>query len=102
MEHSDFVHLHTHTGYSLLDGMCRIPDLVRKAKEYKMPALAITDHGCMFGAIEFYDTAISEGIKPIIGSEMYLAPKDRKEKKIERGEVSSYHLIFLCKDRERL
>jgi DNA polymerase-3 subunit alpha len=98
MEHSDFVHLHTHTGYSLLDGMCRIPDLVRKAKEYKMPALAITDHGCMFGAIDFYDTAISEGIKPIIGSEMYLAPKNRKEKKIERGEVASYHLTFLCKN----
>lgn len=98
MEHSDFVHLHTHTGYSLLDGMCKIPDLVRKAKEYKMPALAITDHGCMFGAIEFYDTAISEGIKPIIGSEMYLAPKGRKEKKIGRGEIAFYHLVFLCKD----
>jgi len=98
MEHSDFVHLHVHTGYSLLDGMCRIPDLVKKAKEYRMPALAITDHGNMFGAIEFYTEAMSEGIKPIIGSEMYLAPKNRKEKHIERGEVSYYHLTLLCKN----
>ena len=98
MEHSDFVHLHVHTGYSLLDGMCKIPDLVKKAKSYKMPALAITDHGSMFGVIDFYDTVISEGIKPIIGSEMYLAPQSRKDKKIERGEVYSYHITFLCKD----
>ncbi len=98
MEHSDFVHLHVHTGYSLLDGMCRIPDLVKKAKEYKMPALAITDHGNMFGAIEFYNVAMSEGIKPIVGSEMYLAPKSRKEKKVERGETLYYHMTFLCKD----
>lgn len=98
MEHSDFVHLHVHTGYSLLDGMCRISDLVKKAKEYKMPALAITDHGNMFGAIEFYNTAISEGIKPIIGSEMYLAPGSRKEKKIERGGTNYYHMTLLCKN----
>jgi DNA polymerase-3 subunit alpha len=98
MEHSDFVHLHVHTGYSLLDGMCRISDLVKKAKEFKMPALAITDHGNMFGAIEFYNAAISEGIKPIIGSEMYLAPGSRKDKKIERGEANYYHMTLLCKN----
>lgn len=98
MEHSDFVHLHVHTGYSLLDGMCRIKDLVKKAKEFKMPALAITDHGNMFGAIEFYNTAISEGIKPIIGSEMYMAPGSRKDKKVERGKTNYYHLTLLCKN----
>lgn len=99
MKHSDFVHLHTHTGYSLLDGMCRISELVKRAKEYKMPALAITDHGNMFGAIEFYVTAISEGIKPIIGSEIYVAPKDRKDKKLNRGESAFHHLTLLCKNK---
>lgn len=98
MEHSDFVHLHTHTAYSLLDGMCRIPELVRKAKEYRMPALAITDSGCMFGVIEFYSTAISKGIKPIIGCEMYIAPGDRRERKADNIARTSYHLTLLSKN----
>ena len=67
-----FVHLHTHTQFSLLDGACRIPDLVSYAKELGMPALAITDHGVMYGAIEFYQECVRQGIKPIIGCEVYI------------------------------
>ncbi|MCK4325470.1 PHP domain-containing protein, partial [bacterium] len=67
MIHSPFVHLHNHTEYSLLDGACRIPELISKAVEYKMPALAITDHGNLFGAIDFYRQAEKAGVKPIIG-----------------------------------
>ncbi|MFC1704151.1 PHP domain-containing protein, partial [Candidatus Omnitrophota bacterium] len=65
--HSDFVHLHVHTQYSLLDGACRINDLLHAASQFKMPALAITDHGNLFGAIEFYLSALKHGVKPIIG-----------------------------------
>src|SRR5208282_2778117 len=74
MKHSDFVHLHLHTEYSLLDGACRISDVVDKAHACKMPAVAMTDHGNMFGAIEFYKTAQEKGLKPIIGCETYIAP----------------------------
>ena len=74
MHHASFVHLHLHTQYSLLDGANRIDDLVKKAVEFGMPALAITDHGNMFGAIEFYQKAEKAGIKPIIGCETYIAP----------------------------
>ena len=86
MKHADFVHLHVHTQYSLLDGACRIPELLKLANEYKMDSLAITDHGCMFGAIEFYMEAHKSGIKPIIGSEVYVAPKSRLEKTIKGAE----------------
>ena len=75
MKHSEFVHLHVHTQYSLLDGMIRLDDLFKKAREYKMPAIAITDHGNMFGAIDFYQHAYKHGIKPIIGCELYVAPQ---------------------------
>ncbi|HUP53051.1 MAG TPA: PHP domain-containing protein, partial [Longimicrobiales bacterium] len=64
-----FVHLHTHSEYSLLDGANRIGDLVRKAKEHEMPALALTDHGCLYGAWTFHKTATREGVKPIVGME---------------------------------
>ena len=67
MTHSDFVHLHVHTQYSLLDGACHIKELIKLAQNLKMPALAITDHGNMFGAVDFYQTAQKIGIKPIIG-----------------------------------
>ena len=70
-----FTHLHVHTEYSLLDGMCRITPLVNKAKEMGMNSLAITDHGVMYGVIEFYQAARDAGIKPIIGCEIYIAPK---------------------------
>ncbi|HQI24627.1 MAG TPA: PHP domain-containing protein, partial [Smithella sp.] len=70
MKHSQFVHLHLHTQYSLLDGMIRLDELFKKVKAYAMPAVAITDHGNMFGAIDFYQQAFKNGIKPIIGTEL--------------------------------
>ena len=97
MLHSEFVHLHLHTQYSLLDGACRIPELLNLAKQYKMNSVAITDHGNMFGAIEFYIEAQKAGIKPIIGCEVYVAPASRHEKNTS-SEDSSYHLILLAKD----
>ena len=69
MLHADFVHLHLHTNYSLLDGACRIDPLVKRAAELKFPAMAMTDHGNLFGAVEFYETCTKHGIKPIIGCE---------------------------------
>ncbi len=75
-----YVHLHNHTHYSLLDGACRIEDLVKAAQTFEMNALAITDHGNMFGAIQFYKTVLAAGLKPIIGMEAYIAPRSRTEK----------------------
>lgn len=98
MIHSPFVHLHNHTEYSLLDGACRLPTLIGKAQEYKMPALAITDHGNLFGAIEFYRQAEKAGIKPIIGCEMYVAPKGRFEKASHGIREAAFHLTLLAKD----
>ncbi len=97
MKHSEFVHLHVHTQYSLLDGMIRLEDLLQKAREYKMPAIAITDHGNMFGAIDFYQRAYAHGIKPIIGAELYVAPKSRFEKSYAPGETAN-HLLVLVKN----
>jgi len=74
MPSSDFVHLHLHTQYSLLDGQIRISDLIARAKEYKMPAVAVTDHGNLFGAMEFYSQVKSSGIKPIVGCEVLRCP----------------------------
>ena len=85
MSHADFVHLHLHTEYSLLDGACRLDRLVDKAHELKFSALAITDHGAMHGAIEFYQAARAKGIKPIIGCEVYVAPGSRLERKKSRA-----------------
>lgn len=99
MEHADFVHLHNHTQYSLLDGACKIDNLLALAKSYKMPALAITDHGNMFGAIEFYKKAISQGIKPILGIEAYVAPEDLHKKEPVRGlPDTGFHLVLLVKN----
>src|SRR2546422_372527 len=75
MEHSRFVHLHCHTQYSLLDGANKIEPLFERVRQLKQPALAMTDHGNMFGAIEFYNEAMRHGIKPIIGCEIYVAPR---------------------------
>lgn len=100
MKHSDFVHLHVHTQYSLLDGACLIERLVEKAQQYKMPALAITDHGNLFGAIKFYSLCIKHGIKPIIGCEVYLAPDSRFNREYTRIQESNYHLVLLVKDEE--
>jgi DNA polymerase-3 subunit alpha len=98
MPRSEFIHLHLHTQYSLLDGACRIPELLKLATEYKMDSLAITDHGNMFGAIDFYLEAQKAGIKPIIGCEVYIAPGSRLEKTSQGVEEASYHLILLAKD----
>ena len=97
MQHSDFVHLHFHTKYSLLDGANTIEAVVDTADRYKMPALAITDHGNMFGVIEFYQAAIKKGIKPIIGCEAYIAPKSRLDKKNNYGiPNASFHIVLLA------
>ena len=99
MRHANFVHLHVHTEYSLLDGACRISELVAQAKKYKMPALAITDHGVMYGVIQFYKEAIRQGVKPIIGCEMYVAHQSRFDKSSQRKETP-HHLILLVKNNE--
>ena len=91
-----FTHLHVHTEYSLLDGMCRIPQLVAKAKELGMDSLAITDHGVMYGVIEFYQAAREAGVKPIIGCEAYVAPDSRLSR--NAGDKNNYHLILLAKN----
>jgi len=94
---SNFVHLHVHTHYSLLDGLGKIPDLLEKAKEFGMDACAITDHGVMYGAIEFYREAKKRGIKPIIGVEAYIAPRSLHDK-TPKIDANSYHLVLLAKD----
>jgi len=93
----NFVHLHNHTEYSFLDGAIRIPDLVKKAVAWNMPALAITDHGGLFGAIEFYDTCMKEGIKPILGFEAYIARGSRKSK-VAGKDGKSNHLVLLARN----
>ncbi len=94
---ADFVHLHTHSHYSLLDGLSKIPGLVKKAKEYGMSALALTDHGVLYGAIEFYNECKKAGIKPIIGVEAYMAERTRFDK--EPGiDNKRYHLTLLAKN----
>jgi len=96
-----FVHLHVHTHYSLLDGACRIEELVDRCKQWGMDCLAITDHGNMFGVIEFYTKCLAGGIKPIIGYEAYVAPGDRRQRDSKGGiEEASYHLLLLAKDNQ--
>ena len=92
-----FVHLHVHTEYSLLDGFCRIDRIAKKAKSLGQSTIAITDHGVMYGAVAFYRACLKEGIRPIIGCEVYVAPRSRFQK--EHGLDNNYsHLILLCKD----
>ena len=91
-----FTHLHVHTEYSLLDGMCRIPQLVSRTKELGMESLAITDHGALYGAIEFYVAAKEAGIKPIIGCEVYVALGNRFDR--SAGDKDNYHLVLLARD----
>ncbi|MGN1133558.1 MAG: PHP domain-containing protein, partial [Oscillospiraceae bacterium] len=94
---SDFVHLHVHSEYSLLDGACRIKQLVCRIKELGQTACAVTDHGNMFAAVEFYNECLAQGIKPIIGCEVYVAPRTRFDK-VAKLDSSPYHLILLCKN----
>jgi DNA polymerase III subunit alpha len=100
-----FVHLHTHSEYSLLDGANRLSDLISRTNELEMPALALTDHGCMYGAWEFHSAAKKAGIKPILGMEAYVAPGDRRVKVAGRAgdgrpEDKYYHLVLLAQDME--
>lgn len=95
-----FVHLHTHTEYSLLDGSNKIKEYVARVKELGMEAAAITDHGAMFGVIDFYRAAKAEGIKPILGCEVYVAPNSRFDKEVTGGEDRYYHLVLLAETNE--
>lgn len=94
----DFVHLHTHSEYSLLDGLSKIKKLVPLVKEMGMNSLALTDHGGMYGAVEFYKTCQKNGLKPIIGAELYLTPGSRHDKSVGNRQV--YHLILLAKNHQ--
>src|SRR5215204_5490257 len=96
---SDFVHLHLHSEYSLLDGACRIEELLDKAVELKMPAMAITEHGNMFSSVVFHDQARKRGINPILGCEVYVAPGDRRTKSGTPGETAN-HLVLLAETKE--
>jgi DNA polymerase III subunit alpha len=97
---ADFVHLHLHTQYSLLDGANRVGEMCRRIRELEMPAVAVTDHGNMFGAFSFYHEALKSGVRPILGVEAYLAPGDRRDREaqaaIESGEGYAYHLTILA------
>ncbi len=96
-----FVHLHLHTEFSLLDGACRIKKLVKQVKELGQEAVAITDHGCMYGVIDFYRACKAEGIKPIIGCEVYVAPRGRTRfQKVHEFDAESRHLVLLCRNEE--
>ena len=90
-----FTHLHVHSHYSLLDGLAKIPDLVKRTKELGMDAIALTDHGVLYGAVEFYKAAKKAGIKPILGVETYVAPRDRFS---NEGDEHYYHLILLAEN----
>ena len=94
-----FCHLHCHTHYSLLDGANRIPDLVKKTKELGMNSLAITDHGNLYGALEFYTKCKDGGINPILGYEAYIAPGHRTERGATRMKEASFHVTLLAKNR---
>ena len=99
MRHSNFVHLHVHTHYSLLDSSIRHEALFKRAKEFRMPAIAMTDHGNLFGAVEFYTGAKKYGLKPIIGCEVYVAPEGLRDKKDNHNlRDAAHHLILLVKD----
>ena len=93
-----FTHLHVHTEYSLLDASSKIKELTARAKELGMDSLAITDHGVMYGVIDFYRAARENGIKPIIGCEIYVAPGSRFDREAGSGEDRYYHMILLAEN----
>ena len=94
-----FVHLHVHTEYSLLDGACRIDGLMERVKELGQSAVAITDHGVMYGCIDFYKAAKAAGIKPIIGCEVYVTRR-RMEDRVHGIDNDPYHMVLLCENRK--
>src|SRR3989454_6036076 len=94
MTHADFVHLHNHSDYSLLDGASSIPRMLERAAELAMPALALTDHGSLFGAVEFYQQARKAGVKPILGMEAYVTRGRRQD----RTRDTAHHLVLLARD----
>ena len=97
MSNTPFVHLHCHTDYSLLDGACEISQLMDIVSKQNMPAVAMTDHGNLFGAVEFYNKAKEKGVQPVIGCELYVAQKSRTDK----SDSNRYnHLVLLCQDQE--
>jgi DNA polymerase-3 subunit alpha len=96
---SKFVHLHTHSHYSLLDGLTKLQQMVKIAKEEKMPAIALTDHGNMYGAIEFYKECRKHDIKPIIGVEAYMTSGSRLDRTSPTSGKRYYHLILLAKNK---
>ena len=93
-----FTHLHVHTEYSLLDGSNKIKEYVARVKELGMTAAAITDHGAMYGVIDFYKEALANGIRPILGCEVYVAPGSRFDKEIGAGEERYNHLVLLAEN----
>src|SRR6187455_37772 len=96
---TDFAHLHLHTEYSLLDGACRIDELLDQAVKLKMPSIAVTEHGNMFSSVIFHDHARARGINPILGCEVYVAPGDRRNKSGNPGETQN-HLVLLAENLE--
>ena len=94
----EFVHLHVHTQYSILDGAAAIKPLIKRAKALGMNAIAITDHGNMYGVKNFHDTATDAGVKPILGCEVYVAPGSRFDRETSRGEDRYYHLVLLAEN----
>src|SRR5438105_13270706 len=96
---AEFVHLHLHTEFSLLDGACRIDEVLDQAVKLKMPALAVTEHGNMFSSVIFHDRAVERGIKPILGCEVYVAPGSRLTKHGVPGETAN-HLVLLAETNE--
>jgi len=99
MSHPAFAHLHLHSQYSLLDGAIRLDDLVKKTKEYGMSAVAVTDHGTMFGVLEFHQACLKGGIRPVIGAEVYVAPDSRHNRDYANSNVpTNNHLILLCEN----
>ncbi|MEN6521713.1 MAG: DNA polymerase III subunit alpha [Armatimonadota bacterium] len=97
METPKFVHLHTHSEFSLLDGACRIKDIVKQAVEFEMPTVALTDHGNMYGTLAFYSACKGAGIKPVLGCEVYVAPRARNQRN-PKLDAENYHLVLLAKD----
>src|SRR5678816_282539 len=100
MSADSFVHLHLHTEYSTLDGATRIPDVFKKAKEFGMPAVGITDHGNMFGAVEWLQEGEKAGVKPIVGCEVYMAPGSLHDRKAASQRDASFHFTLLAENEE--